>query len=240
VQFAVLLANNPEGFQAIVDNNVTLFHGTNGNALPSILKYGLKSGKELENDNIPVTTGEAWSRRGSQRSFISFTDYLGTALSYAAMPPSQDSQEDLSFGVLVGLSAEAKSNLHSCPIISDLVELGFIGNIPLEYIKVLIVPKDKVEYINKIIDRTKIQVLSLENLDEHFYFRDSLNDYDFEINTTSEFEGSTTTLDSEAFKKISSDRKLSNIHKIFGKVQKFFKEIFIGKGENDEQNLRNE
>jgi len=240
VQFAVLLANNPEGFQAIVDNNVTLFHGTNGNALPSILKYGLKSGKELENESIPVTTGEAWSRRGSQRSFISFTDYLGTAVSYASMPPSKDSNENLSFGVLVGLSSNATSELRTFSVVSELVELGFQDNIPLQYLEVLVVPKDKVEFVNKLINGSKIQVLSLD-LDENFYFKDSLSDFDFSMSQASKFSGTSQTFSPESLHKLSSNhRKLSDIYKMFGKIQKIFKEFFIGKGEKNEQNFRNE
>jgi len=41
VAFAYLLATNPETFEMIDKNNINLFHGTNANALPNILKYGL-------------------------------------------------------------------------------------------------------------------------------------------------------------------------------------------------------
>ena len=34
---------NPNAFEQITKNNINLFHGTNINALPSILKYGLLS-----------------------------------------------------------------------------------------------------------------------------------------------------------------------------------------------------
>ena len=35
--------NNPGTFQHILENNINLYHGTNANALPGILKYGLLS-----------------------------------------------------------------------------------------------------------------------------------------------------------------------------------------------------
>lgn len=244
IQFAFLLATNPKAFETISKNNVTLFHGTNANALPSILKYGLKSGKELENESIPIITGEEWSRRGAQRSFISFTDNLETAVKYAAMPASKDSQQNLSFGVIVGLSSKATSDLPTCRVTSELVELGFEDSIPLEYIEVLAVPKDKAEFVSKLVNGSKIQVLSLD-LNENFYFRDNLTDFDITIPQALEFSGAPTsetnkTFSAKSLQKTASDRKLSDIHKIFGKIKKFFKEIFLGKGENNGKDFRNE
>lgn len=39
---AFIAATTPEAYETISKNNVGLFHGTNSNALASILKYGLK------------------------------------------------------------------------------------------------------------------------------------------------------------------------------------------------------
>ena len=43
LDLASLLITNPETFDVLVENNINLFHGTNANALPSILKYGLNT-----------------------------------------------------------------------------------------------------------------------------------------------------------------------------------------------------
>ena len=159
------------------------------------------------------------------------------------MPASQNIQQNLSFGVLVGLSSNATSELRTFSVVSELVELGFLDSIPLEHIKVLAVPKDKSEFVSKLVNGSKIQVLSLD-LNENFYYRDSLKDYNFMPPPFIEFSETTTpptkTFNDEALQKTASNRKLSDIHKIFGKIKKFFKEIFLGKGENNGKDFRNE
>ena len=44
ISMAFLFVCNPDTFVFLVTNHVNLFHGTNGNALHQILKYGLQSG----------------------------------------------------------------------------------------------------------------------------------------------------------------------------------------------------
>lgn len=41
ISMAYLLLTNPDTFEVFAQNNINLFHGTNGNALPGIFKYGL-------------------------------------------------------------------------------------------------------------------------------------------------------------------------------------------------------
>lgn len=53
---AYVLATYPETFEVLSENNIDLFHGTNINALPDILKYGMNSLQELSNKGITVST----------------------------------------------------------------------------------------------------------------------------------------------------------------------------------------
>lgn len=116
-----MLATNPETFEILEKNNIDLFHGTNANALPTILKYGLNSLAELSEKGIPVLTGEEWSRvAGAERRFISFADSLTTATDYAI---SKDSSE-MSFGVILGISSDNLEQLKTCMVQSSIPEIG--------------------------------------------------------------------------------------------------------------------
>ena len=47
---AYILATNPETFGILSQNNINLFHGTNINALPNILNYGMKMKINIKNN----------------------------------------------------------------------------------------------------------------------------------------------------------------------------------------------
>ena len=53
---AHVLATNPETFEILSQNNINLFHGTNINALPNILIYGMNSFDELSKKGIAVVS----------------------------------------------------------------------------------------------------------------------------------------------------------------------------------------
>ena len=99
-----LAQRDRKSFESIINNNINLFHGTNFNALPGMLKYGMLSLKESEDVGNEVNTGEEWSRwRGGKkvlREFISFTDQLNKAIFYSAMPP-KDKVKLPSFGIVI-------------------------------------------------------------------------------------------------------------------------------------------
>ncbi len=95
--YAFLLATNPETFDMLTQNNINLFHGTNANALPSILKYGMQSVDGQSSKGIVTTTGEESSRIGGKRSFISFTDDLDIAIDYTSLTPQKDKSTQESF-----------------------------------------------------------------------------------------------------------------------------------------------
>jgi hypothetical protein len=163
MKYAYLAATNPETFEVMAKNNVILFHGTKSSALPNILKYGMNSVNELSKKGIEATTGEKWSRINGQRSFISFTDDLSVACSYA----SSQSQED-SFGALIGMSTSSTEKLKSFCVSSDLPELGIKDSVSLEHIKVIGVPKNKKEFVKRLVGSENIDVVDFD-LEDPFY-----------------------------------------------------------------------
>lgn len=159
-----LASTNLEAFEQIINNNLNLFHGTNANALPLILKYGLLSENESYKNNIPVSTGEAWSRHeGVRRSFVSFTDQIDTALHYSSIPPTNQSNL-LSFGIIVGISSDNINDLDTYKVPSDVSELGIVGSLPLSKITTLFVPPDKIEFVSKLVGNTQISIVELDSL----------------------------------------------------------------------------
>ena len=203
IGYAYLLATNPETFNLLTQNNINLFHGTNANALPNILKYGMQSVDELSSKGIDVSTGEEWSRIGKKRDFISFTDDIDTALDYASLSPSKSNLNEESFGILIGMSSNKLKQLQTCHISSDIPEIGVMGNIPLECISVIAVPENKVEFVRKLVNNPNIQVTPI-SIDEKFYYVDS--------------EFGEISFDSEKAKQLSEKENK-------GKVQFHFKEI---------------
>lgn len=169
VSMAYLFINNSETFKALVDNNINVFHGTNGNALPNIISYGMNSVSEAKRREIDVTTGENWSRISGERDFISFTDVLEIA-EYYSFTTAINSNPELDFNVIIGTSTDKLSNIQR--IGSDISEFGVGKHIDLEQIKCICVPNDKVEYVKKLLNNDKILVLGLSNLEDKFYYLD--------------------------------------------------------------------
>ena len=159
-----LASTNLEAFEQIISNNLNLFHGTNVNALPNILKYGLLSENESYKNDIPVSTGESWSRRqGVRRNFISFTDQIDTALHYSSIAPDIPS-DLLSFGIIVGISSDNIKDLNTYKVPSDIPELGICDSLPVSKITTLFVPPDKIEFISKLVGDAKISVVGLDSM----------------------------------------------------------------------------
>lgn len=168
---AYLLVRNPNTFEYYSKHKINIFHGTNANALPKILKYGLMSIDDSEKEGISVTTGEKWSRRNGGRSFISVTDDLEIAEGYSVIEPDQKDSK-LSFSVVIGTSEEDVRKSGVCRIHSDLPEIGLKKKIPPENIKTLGVPSEKVEIVKKMVGDSSIEVLPIDGIDEKFHYID--------------------------------------------------------------------
>lgn len=168
LNMAYLLLKDPQIIEVMKQTGSYFFHGTNANALPGILKYGINSVDKSKESNIEVSTGEQWSRFDGKRSFVSITDCMDTSLFYASMQPNEDAQNLLNFGVLIGISLEKMEGIQASGVMSDLSEIGIVGNLPLDNIKFLAVPEDKVEFVEKLVGNKGIKVISMD-LKDKFY-----------------------------------------------------------------------
>ena len=168
IAMANLYLTHPDTFNALVDNNVNLFHGTSGNVLTSILNDGLNSGATLQEKGIDVITGEEWSRGGGQRDFVSFTELLDLANGYAGM--YRKGEGELSFPVIIGTTAaDVKSTGAITVSGSDLCEVGVRSGLPNDKIRVILVPFDKVELVKEMVGNNNIEVLPINEDNKNFY-----------------------------------------------------------------------
>lgn len=228
IGYAYILATNPETLDIITQNGINLFHGTNANALPNILKYGMQSVDEQSSKGIDSSTGEKWSRIGGKRSFISFTDDIDTSLDYASCTPEGDKFTQESFGVIIGISSNSLKELKTCRVLSDLPEVGIIDSIPLEHIKTIAVPEDKVEFVRKLVGNNEIIVTPI-NIDERFYYVDyDFGEISFDIEkikqlTEQKKQVSRTNFNSKEMEEISKTRKISGVHSIYEKIKEAIK-----------------
>ena len=232
--FAYLLATNPEAFEIMFKDNIILLHGTNSNALPNILKYGMNSVDELEKMGINVLTGEAWSRQNGKRDFISFTDSLSTACGYASSGDSKGT-----FGILIGVSADSKEQLAITRIVgSDLPELTVKKNVPLEHIKMIAAPKSKVDYVRKLVEDSKINVVAVD-IEDPFYWPDQ--DYSTMVTYLKNIKAkgkdnlkSNRNFSVENVKEFACKRMFTIISNVYKKV----KDKSNSKGESGERDIR--
>lgn len=155
--------NDINAFKQIINNNINLFHGTNFNALPGIIKHGgmLSLNESNLNDN-PVLTGEKWSRMHNlARNYISFTDQVDKALGYSLISPSTESTL-ASFGIMIGISSDDIKDLKTFNVHSDIPELGILDKLPMSKIKTIFAPNERIEFVSKIIGDAPIQVVPLD------------------------------------------------------------------------------
>ncbi len=236
IAMANLFRTNPDTFYQLAKNKLNLFHGTNANALPSILKYGLNSAQKSDDQGIKVTTGEKSTRMYNLRKFVSFADILDIAKDYATLRP-EEGKEELSFEVVICISSEIARELGTAIIRSDIVEVGIMNNVPIEDVKALIVPQDKVEFVKKMIPNDSILVLGVKT------FEDELNnsteyggrEINYEYFGVQKREQGPSKIDeiSIAFDRVfaaelASTRKMSRIKTMINKI----KGLFGGKEED--------
>lgn len=235
---AYMLATTPDTFDMLSKNNINLFHGTNISALPSIMNHGLKSFDELQKDGVDVLTGESFTRKYRKRDFISFTDDLETAIGYSGIPTtSKNSEIDNSFGMIIGISSNDIDSLRPCTVHSDIPEIGIKNNIPLEYIKFIAVPENKVHFVQKLVDDLSITVVPI-NMDKKFYYMDEseiifysekLEDF-----IKSDIHKDQTIFCEEDLNEIAKERKIFGITSIYKNI----KEKIQGKGKDRKNDSR--
>lgn len=218
LNMAYLLLKNPQVIEIMQKTGSYFFHGTNANALPSILKYGINSINTSRKNNIEVSTGEKWSRINGERSFVSVTDCLDTALLYASMGPNKDGSTNflLNFGVLIGISFEDMKDIRTYRISSDISEIGVVENLPLKHIKFLAVPADKAEFVKKIVEQKNIEVVSMDIADV-FYANDFNEKLDIleQSNEKIETNQPYPTYSQDDIRPVVNTRRTSKIKEIF-------------------------
>ena len=164
--FASLLLISPQTFEILMKNNITLFHGSNSVALESILKNGMFSEKEMIKNEKEIKTGEY---SFEARNFISFTDDIDLALDYASITPN-GIKGNTSFGMLIGtspddLNSEDNDICYTTSVKSNIPEVGIIDKLPIENIRVIAVPEDKIDEVSKMMDESsKIDIIPVEHL----------------------------------------------------------------------------
>lgn len=167
ISMAYLLVNDRDTYEYLKENHINIFHGTNANALVGIAKYGLQSVDKIIESKREVRSGEAWSRIKGKRSFISVTDVFDIAWNYMQIDPK-------SFSAIICTSDEkmVEDNIKTCPVSSDVSEIGIRDELPLGTIKCVLVPKDNVDYVKVLFSDTNIQVLGLSNIDTRYFWFD--------------------------------------------------------------------
>jgi hypothetical protein len=234
IAMANLLINSPETFEFFVSNNINIFHGTNANALPGILKYGLNSVNESVKKGQPVLTGEEWTRISGKRSFVSFSDIFEIALYYSS---STKGSSELSFNVIICTSSDEMEKARRQPVYSDIPEIGVENNFPLESIKCICVPDDKVEFVRKMVNNDNIRVLGIKP-NRRFYhiydwvievLPDKYKEYEDNLMETKSARFST-----EEVAKIAKGRSLINM----GEFIRKFKNLILKLGGENERKIR--
>lgn len=170
VSMAMLLATNPETFYELKNSNINLFHGTNANALPGIIKYGIQCSTKQTARGEDIKTGERFSRFEGKRDFISFTDVLSMATGYSSIKPSKNnSDKKLDFPVIIGITGEDLKACRVGTIASDRPEIGALSDVPFDRIRVIMVPTDKVNLVKKMLN-TPAKVLAYDvKSNDYFY-----------------------------------------------------------------------
>ena len=229
LNMAYLLLTNPEMVETMQQTGASFFHGTNANALPSILKYGINSVDKSTENNIEVTTGEEYSRIQGKRSFVSITDCLDEALNYTKIN-SNIKDQLLNFGVMIGISLKDMKNINTTTIDSDIPEIGVVDNLPLDNIKFLAVPNDKEDFVKKLVGQKDIKIVGM-NLDDKFYnldFKEKLNSLDFSLENNISTDSSKTFTKQEVQEEVKKGR--------FSKIKETFinlKNKFLNRGEKN-------
>ena len=171
INMAYLLLRNPKTFRILTETNVNLFHGTDISALPTILKYGLNSAKASQDMGIRLSSGEQSTRQSDLRDFVSLTDVLDTAKEYSTLV---NEKKETSFGVIIGTTVNDALEAGIKRVKSDLVEVGIRNRLPLENIKLIGVPSDKVAFVSKLVNTEIIKVVPMDDLERQFFYFDDI------------------------------------------------------------------
>lgn len=223
ISMAYLLVDSKEIFDYFYQNNINCFHGTNSNALPNILKYGVSSVDEQKRNGLSVSTGEEWSRVNGGRSFTSFTDVLDTALNYSSF---KSDEKDTSFEVIICTSSDELKKSGIVPVWSDISEIGVKNTLDVNSIKVICVPSERVEYVKRLVKDRNIKVMGFSGINKRFYGSDFSYYLEYYPSLFEEYKNNTSRkciFSNDEVRSVASSRSLSRISNVLNKIKSFIK-----------------
>ena len=214
---AYLLVNDRDTYEYLKENHINIFHGTNANALVGIAKYGLQSVDKIIESKREVRSGETWSRIKGKRSFISVTDVFDIAWNYMQIDPK-------SFSTIICTSDEkmVEDNIETCPVSSDVSEIGIQDELPLGTIKCVLVPKDNVDYVKVLFSDTNIQVLGLSNIDTRYFWFDNFMGCQFNAEEYEKYKANRLEKKEEISKITEEDLKENASSRTRSKMQEIY------------------
>ena len=217
ISMAYLLVNDRDTYEYLKENHINIFHGTNANALVGIAKYGLQSVDKIIESKREVRSGEAWSRIKGKRSFISVTDVFDIAWNYMQIDPK-------SFSTIICTSDEkmVEDNIKTCPVSSDVSEIGILDELPSGTIKCVLVPKDNVDYVKVLFSDTNIQVLGLSNIDTRYFWFDDFMGCQFNAGEYEKYKANRLEEKEEISKITEEDLKENASSRTRSKIQEIY------------------
>ena len=217
ISMAYLLINDRDTYEYLKENHINIFHGTNANALVGIAKYGLQSVDKIIESKREVRSGEAWSRIKGKRSFISVTDVFDIAWNYMQIDPK-------SFSTIICTSDEkmVEDNIKTCPVSSDVSEIGILDELPSGTIKCVLVPKDNVDYVKVLFSDTNIQVLGLSNIDTRYFWFDDFMGCQFNAGEYEKYKANRLEEKEEISKITEEDLKENASSRTRSKIQEIY------------------
>lgn len=155
---------------------------------------------------------------GKNRAYISFTDSIDVGLRYASLDSKSEENKENSFGVMLGVKTEALEELDAFSVESDVLEIGIMDHIPLEHIKVLIVPKEKVEFVKKLVGEHDIEVVGAE-MNDRFYRMHKIGKIEYLMNIERNNQKGMKEYNQNDMEVVAKEAKLSRIMKFFENIK---------------------
>ena len=185
ISFCEMILFDNDLFNYLVNNGLNVFHGTQIDALQTILSKGLFSSSELKEKGIQLSTGEEHivnkilNGNIKQRNFISLTDYFDTAAGYAGFVREEEEEyyiknfgkslkNDANVPIIIcfnGTDIKKEYGKSFTYVESDLTEIGVTTLIHPSNIKCIITSYDKVEYVKSLVAKYNIDVLGYDSND---------------------------------------------------------------------------
>ena len=182
IEFAEMILHDESLFFKLANNKLNCFHGTEGQALETILNNGLLSSIKLSEKGIQLKTGEEYeySKKyadiyemygsAEKRHFTSLTDDFSTSVIYALFVTTEfQEQFKKKFGkefdkipIIICFNGNNIAQKYGNSLVhvkSTCNEIGITTSINPSDIKCIITSYDKIEYVQSLAIKYGIDVL---------------------------------------------------------------------------------